>query len=120
MKFLADENISTETIEFLKQRGFDIKDAYESGLQGCPDEEIVSFASREKRIILTFDLDFGEIYYFREKPMFGAIVLRVEPQIPAEVNNVIEKFLSHPEVNLDESADTLIILDKEKFRIRRR
>ena len=120
IKFLADENISPKTVKFLRERGWDVKDIYEVGLQGCTDEEVIRFAAAQERLILTFDLDFAQMYYFRGNPVFGAIVLRVEPQVPADVNAVLEKFLSNSKVNLEEYANALIVVDRKKFRIRQR
>lgn len=120
IKLLADENISSETVEFLRQRGLDVKDVYEAGLQGHTDEEIIQSAAAENRVILTFDLDFGEMYYFREKPVFGVIVLRIEPQIPNDVNRVLEEFLFKSGIELGEYKDALIVVGRQKFRIRQR
>ena len=118
MKFFADENVASETVEFLRQRGWDVVDVYEAGLRGGPDEEIVRYAAKEKRMILTHDLDFGEMHYFRKEPVFGVLVLRIEPQIPTDVNRILGEFLDEVGEDIQGYADTLIIVEKKRFRIR--
>jgi predicted nuclease of predicted toxin-antitoxin system len=61
MKFLADMGIAMRIVEWLRQRGHDIIHLREEGLHNLPDREIFKKAISEGRIILTFDLDFGEI-----------------------------------------------------------
>ncbi|MEO0115848.1 MAG: DUF5615 family PIN-like protein [candidate division WOR-3 bacterium] len=67
VKFLANETISHKTAQYLRELGFDIDSIYERGLSGTEDPEIADLAEKEKRIIITFDKDFGEIYYFSPK-----------------------------------------------------
>lgn len=120
MKFLADKNIASETVEFLRQRGWDVTDIYQAGLRGVEDEKIVHYAAGERRTILTHDLDFGEMYYFRKEPVFGVLVLRIEPQIPDEVNRILIDFLDSVGEEIDSYADSLIIVERNRYRIRRR
>jgi predicted nuclease of predicted toxin-antitoxin system len=61
MRFLTDMGISQATVHWLRSHGHDAKHLREEGLQRLSDSEIFSKASKEKRIILTFDLDFGAI-----------------------------------------------------------
>ena len=120
MKFFADENIAADTIEFLKKRGLDVTDVYQAGLRGARDDEIVRFAAGENRMILTHDLDFAEMYYFRKEPAFGVVVLRIEPQIPADVNEVLRQFLDDVGDEIDSYADSLVIVERKRYRVRRR
>lgn len=59
MRFLADENLSPQTVKLLRELGFDAKGANEVELKGCEDQEVVEFAERENRIIITLDLGYG-------------------------------------------------------------
>jgi hypothetical protein len=42
---------------------------------GCPDAEIVAWAAREARIVLTFDKDFGELVWRAGLPKSSGILL---------------------------------------------
>lgn len=61
MRFLADMGVSMQVIEWLRANGHDSNHLGEEGLQRLPNGEIFQKAAREHRIVLTFDLDFGEI-----------------------------------------------------------
>ncbi|PIU14723.1 hypothetical protein COT20_02480 [bacterium (Candidatus Gribaldobacteria) CG08_land_8_20_14_0_20_39_15] len=61
LRFLLNANISHETAEFLNSLGCDAKTATQLGLGSADDSKIVNKAIREKRILVTFDLDFGFI-----------------------------------------------------------
>lgn len=61
MKFLADAGISPKALAFLNAAGHDAVHVRQIGLQRATDAEIVRRARQEGRIVLTLDLDFGEI-----------------------------------------------------------
>jgi hypothetical protein len=41
---------------------------------------VVKWCIRNKRVIITSDLDFGKIFYFKEMGKFGVIILRSKAQ----------------------------------------
>ncbi len=59
-KYLADENISLEEVEVLREEGVDVKSVYEFGCRGKPDSFILSLARKKRRFILTRDKDFWD------------------------------------------------------------
>ena len=119
MKFLADENLSCQTVRLIRDLGFDVKGVDEAGLSGCDDDEVVRFAEREGRIIVTLDLGYGSIYYFSKKGSVGMIVLRIHPSTVEEVNRVLEGFLRKVDLEKENLTRCLIMLDGKKYRIRR-
>lgn len=112
-KFLIDENISPKTLQFLTTLGFDVI-ALKS--RGITDEEVVAHAIEHERIIITLDLDFGEIFHFHKRGKVGIIVLRVAPPTIENVNTTLERLLSS--VDIDAYKKSLIIVDWHKYRIR--
>lgn len=117
IKLLLDANLSPETREYLIENfSFDVIDIITENKSGLSDEEIVLLAKKERRIIVTFDLDFGEIYHFKEKGKIGVIVLRLEDQTVESVNRTLYKFFSNyaKKVNISKS---LIVLKETKVRI---
>jgi len=78
LKFLLNANISYETADFLNSLGHRAKTVAQFGLGKAEDEKIVEKAIEEERIIITFDLDFGEIFYFSTKEKFGVVILRLK------------------------------------------
>lgn len=111
LRFLADLNISPKTVAFLTGLGIDIVRIDKRTAQ---DEEVVLFAKKEKRIILTFDKDFGEIYYFYERGIISVIVLSLNDQRCEYVNRVLQNFLT----TVDRSVliGNLVILYEDRYR----
>jgi predicted nuclease of predicted toxin-antitoxin system len=118
-KLLVDENISPLTVEFLRKLGFDVISLIELGNKGITNGELVKLAISKNRIIITLDLDFGEIYYFSSKKKFGAIVIRLKTPTIEDINTVIGKFLEEIDFEKVDLTKSLIILDEKKYRIRK-
>ncbi len=111
-KLLADLNISVKTVAFLKDLGIDINRVDKSV---STDEEIVKFAKKENRVILTFDKDFGEIYYFHNDKDFTVIVLGLKNQTAESVNKYLKPFFE--KVDLASIRNKLILLYEGRYKI---
>lgn len=111
LKLLADLNISIKTTSFLASLGYDIK-RITANLRD--DEEVVETAINEERTIITFDKDFGEIYYFYKKN-FSVIVLYLRNQTPEQANKILKEFLEGKNPKLIKNK--LIILYEGRYRI---
>jgi len=64
-------------VEWLREEGQDIIHLSEEGLKSLPDEEVFEKAASEKRVILTFDLDFGEIIALSGGNLVSVILFRL-------------------------------------------
>lgn len=53
--------VSMRNVEWLRASGHDVINLHDEKLQKLPNGEIFQKAIGERRIVLTFDLDFGEI-----------------------------------------------------------
>ncbi len=117
IKLLLDANLSPETRRYLiKIFAFDIIDLITENQAQLPDEDVVKLAIREKRIVVTFDLDFGEIYHFREKGNLGVIILRLEDKTVESVNKMLHQFFREEaeHINLYKS---LVVIEEKGIRI---
>ncbi|MGH9783830.1 MAG: DUF5615 family PIN-like protein, partial [Terriglobia bacterium] len=88
MRFLADMGVSLRVVEWLRQKGHDAKHLREENLQQLPNGEIFKKAVRENQIILTFDLDFGEIVALSRGNRASVILFRLQN---ARANHVIAR-----------------------------
>ncbi len=61
MRFLADMGVSMGTVAWLRERGHEVVHLREQGLQRTQDCDILDKARIEGRVVLTFDLDFGDL-----------------------------------------------------------
>jgi predicted nuclease of predicted toxin-antitoxin system len=61
MRFLADAGISPKTVEFLKQLGHEATHVRTLGMQRAPDAQVIALARSDGSVVLSFDLDFGDL-----------------------------------------------------------
>ena len=85
MKFLADMGISPRVVEELRQRGHDAVHLQEQGLGKMPDPDILRKAREEERILLTHDLDFGELLAASGGNLPSVIIFRLKDMRAANV-----------------------------------
>jgi predicted nuclease of predicted toxin-antitoxin system len=74
MRFLANENVASATVDALRSRGGDVVWVKEQ-MRGAGDDEILERSRREERVLLTFDKDFGELAFRAGLPATCGIVL---------------------------------------------
>ena len=116
LKFILDANLSPITSEFLRNLGFDTTSIIEEKLYHLSDEEIVKEAKNEGRIIVTFDQDFADLWYFREKGEIGIMRIRTKNQTPEHVNKIFKKFFDDPKSSVDLNG-RLVVIKETGFRI---
>jgi predicted nuclease of predicted toxin-antitoxin system len=57
-RFLIDESVGMEVARLIRDRGWNVCYVDDVGLLGRSDEEVLAFAWKEQRILLTYDFDF--------------------------------------------------------------
>lgn len=80
---LADENVHSQAVHFLRLQGCDVVDVVTLGLGGQADHVILQESVRDNRIILTHDRDFGRLAILGRQPLPGIVFLRpghIDPQ----------------------------------------
>jgi predicted nuclease of predicted toxin-antitoxin system len=117
LKFLLDAALSPETANFLQKLGYDTEDLISLKLHHLIDEEVIRLAKRKRRIIVTFDLDFGQLYHFKFKGKVGIIILRLKNQTVESVNETLKNFLRRGIVEKQKLEKSLIVVTKTEFRV---
>lgn len=77
MNLLADENIEGLIVAWLREEGHDVRWAAEV-LASTGDDVLLDIARREQRVLLSYDLDFGELVYLERRSTPGIILLRLK------------------------------------------
>lgn len=114
---LLDANLSPDTGTYLRtELAFDAIHLRTIGLGELSDDEVVTLAKREGRVIITFDLDYGEIYKRWERGQIGVILLRLEDQTSSSVNRVLDRFFRQDAPGIDLTS-SLVILDEARTRV---
>ena len=90
---------------------------FEFGLSGSDDETVFEKAQRQGRIFVTVDLRFVTRLVLSKSNYYGVILLRYKGKIPQELLEVLSKFIKSYEKK--DLKNTLVVIDREKFRIRR-
>ena len=104
MKFLADMGISPITVGFLQSLGYDALHLHDEGLGRLPDSAILQKARDEQRILLTHDLDFGELVAASEANMPSIVIFRLRNMSPRQVNYYLQAILSQHQSELARGA----------------
>ena len=117
MRFLADAGVSPRTVEFLSGLGHDAVHVRTLGLQRSPDIELVDRARADSRVVLTFDLDFGEILALGVLDKPSVILFRLADERAETVNRHLATVLSERRAELESGA--LILVEDTQYRVRR-
>jgi predicted nuclease of predicted toxin-antitoxin system len=117
MRFLADAGISPRTVEFLISLGHDAVHVRTIGLERSTDQALVDRAQAGGQVIVTFDLDFGDILALGVLDKPSAIVLRLADERADSVNRHLSVVLSERLGDLDSGA--LILVEDARYRVRK-
>lgn len=77
MRFLADMGVSLRVVERLRVEGHDVVHLRDLGLHRLPNGDIFQMAYADRRIVITFDLDFGEILAGSKDKLTSVILFRL-------------------------------------------
>lgn len=104
MRFLADMGISPITVQFLVSLGYDAIRLSEQGLHRMTDPDILEKARDEGRILLTHDLDFGDILAASGDQSPSVIIFRLRSMRPDSVNMYLTRVIYEFGDSLDDGA----------------
>lgn len=77
MKIKLDENLPARLADILAAHGHDVHTVPDENLSGHPDADIWQAACREKRFLVTQDLDFSDTRRFAPGTHAGLLLLRL-------------------------------------------
>lgn len=116
MKLLADMGLSMTTVEALRVDGHEVVHLRDEGLHRLPDREILAKARAEGRVVLTFDLDFGDLLAAGGAAGPSVVILRVADQTPPAVTPLLRAALLECSGALDHGA--IVIVEEGRCRVR--
>ena len=80
MRIKLDENMPRALAELLRSAGHDVSTVPEEALSGADDPPILRKATSERRALMTFDTDFGNIRNYPLGSHAGIVVFRLHDQ----------------------------------------
>jgi predicted nuclease of predicted toxin-antitoxin system len=116
MKFLADMGISPRIVDFLQQLGHQAVHLQQQGLHKLKDSQILEKARNEECILLTHDLDFGDLLAASRAGLPSVVIFRLRNMRPEHVNRYLLKIISQ----YSEALEKGIIITVTEGRIRMR
>jgi predicted nuclease of predicted toxin-antitoxin system len=117
MRFLADMGVAQRIVEGLRAQGHDVVHLRDEGLQRMPNGEIFEKAISEGRIVLTFDLDFGEIVALAGGRRTGVVLFRLHNTRTPHVIDRLRRVLSDSGQALEQGA--IVVVEESRHRTRR-
>ncbi|MGK7904061.1 MAG: DUF5615 family PIN-like protein [Hormoscilla sp.] len=103
MRLLLDQNIYAVTARLLIDAGHDVILVAQLGLSQASDEEILTTAREQNRIMVTGDRDYGNLVFVKAI-VSGVIYLRISPANINAIGSQLELILqTYPEVELAQS-----------------
>jgi predicted nuclease of predicted toxin-antitoxin system len=116
MRFLADMGISPRTVDFLKALQHDATHLHDQNLDSTPDSIILKKAREEQRILLTHDLDFGELLAASGTASPSVIIFRLRNMHPDRVNSSLNSIINNHAALLEQGV--IISVDEGQIRVR--
>ena len=83
MKLKLDENLGSRWADFLASYGHDVHTVPQERLSGASDSTIFETCVRERRCLVSLDLDFADILRFPPRDTAGIAILRMQHGVQA-------------------------------------
>jgi len=116
MRFLADMGVDIRVVQWLRQNGHDAKHLRDEGLHRIPNGEIFVKAISENRVIVTFDLDFGEIVALSQGEKASVILFRLHNTRTPHLIKRLATVLADATEALEQGA--VVVVEESRHRIR--
>jgi predicted nuclease of predicted toxin-antitoxin system len=116
LKVVCDEGVDRPIVDALRAAGHDVSYVAEMD-PGIADEDVLEFAARDRRVLVTADKDFGELVFRQNRLHHGIVLLRLHGLSPAEKGQITVAAVLEHGVEFEHS---FVVLEKNRIRIRRR
>lgn len=117
MRFLADRGVAMRIVEWLRAQGHKVSHLRGEGLQRMPDGDIFLKAATESRILLTFDLDFGEILALSGERKVSVVLFRLYNTRTPHVIERLKVALAQSKTVLE--TGSILVIEENRVRTRR-
>ena len=116
MRIVSDMNLAPAWAEVLRQAGHDAVHWSAVGDPRALDGELMAWAAREGRIVLTHDLDFGAILAVTGAKSPSVLQVRAQDTLPEHLSPLVLEALQRYSDFL--SVGALVVLDERSVRAR--
>lgn len=117
MRFFLDANVPYSALEVFEELNLKAAHARDAGLSRADDKEIISYAAKEKSVLVTKDLELANTKLFPPESHNGVVVLRLPHTFNAkQFANAIRNFLTVVEAESLKKAITIVKLGRYRIR----
>lgn len=116
MKFLVDMALSPKTVKVLRDSSYEAIRVNELGMAKGKDKEILAYAKKKEMVVITADLDFGDILAITRYKKPSVIIFRLKDPSPDHVSSLLLATLPRITDSLDKGA--IVVIDDYRIRIR--
>jgi predicted nuclease of predicted toxin-antitoxin system len=117
VKFLIDQNRSPRLAALLREHGHDAVHTLELGLERAEDDELLSLAAAEGRVIVSGDTDFGALLALLSRRSPSVTLFRSRNTLTAEDQAAI--ILDHlGDLEPDLIAGAVVVVSDDRLRVR--
>jgi predicted nuclease of predicted toxin-antitoxin system len=117
MKFLLDMPVSLLLLDVLKAHGHEGVHAYQIGKDRTPDDELLDLARRERRVIITADLDFPRLMALSLAEGPGLVLFRGGNYSDSEMCDLLARVLQ--KVPPETLENSVCVVDRKRIRVTR-
>ena len=116
MKILLDMNLTPRWVGFLRERGHQAVRCSEVGLASASDLEVLRFAAAHGYLLLTHDLDFGDLLAYSREAGPSVVILRGVDLRPEASGERLPQVLAAIAKELE--AGAIVVMDVRRIRVR--
>ena len=116
MRFLVDMGVARRVVEWLRSQGHAATHLREEGLQRLPNGKIFDMAVAEQRVLITFDLEFGEIAALAKGRKISVILFRLHNTRTPHVIERLSVVMTDSMQALGQGA--VVVVEESRHRIR--
>lgn len=110
-KFLLDENVIVELLNFLKSKKYDVITAS----KGFTNGKLAAMSIHEKRILVTNDRHFTNHSLFQKEKIFSLVWLRIPQGEPEKLLTAFSRLLQ--KISYEEFEGNMITLSENEIEI---
>jgi predicted nuclease of predicted toxin-antitoxin system len=116
-RLVLDQGLPRSTAKILAARGWDVAHTGDIGLSQATDEEILTYAARERRACVTLDADFHALIAVHQMTLPSTIRIRIQGLKGDGLADIIERAWPHIEEAVE--AGALVTVSRGAIRVRR-
>jgi predicted nuclease of predicted toxin-antitoxin system len=116
MRLRLDMGLAPRTAELQRRHGHDALHLAEQGHQRLPDEDVMAKAAAERRVLVTFDLDFARLLALQRLSQPSVVLLRLEQFTTDSLGALLLRLLQQHKAPLARGA--IVVVDEQRVRLR--